>query len=58
MGFLSGLITATVKTVLTPLVVVKDVVTGDLPEGTADHVEDIVDDISESLDDLADGDLI
>ncbi len=58
MGFLSGIITATVKTVLTPLVVVKDVLEGDLPEGTAEHAEDIVEDIAKSVDDLANGDLI
>lgn len=61
MGFFSKIISATVKSVLTPIAVVKDVVniaTGDEPDNTKELIESIGDDIEEACEDLGDGDLI
>ena len=61
MGFLSSIIGATVKTVLTPVAVVKDalnVVSGESPDSTKELLESIVNDLSEGFDDLGDGEII
>jgi hypothetical protein len=61
MGFLSSIIGATVKTVLTLVAVVKDalnVVPGEFPDSTKDPLESIVNDLSEGFDDLGDGEII
>lgn len=61
MGFLSKLVSATVKTALTPLAVVKDavnVVTGEEPENTKKLLESAADDVEEATDDLGDGELL
>lgn len=55
MGFFSNIISATVKTVITPIAVVKDVVnvvTGEEPNATKEHIESIVDDVEDALDDI------
>jgi hypothetical protein len=60
MGFLSNIISATVKTALTPIAIAKDavsVVTGEEPESTKELLEQAADDVSEGFDDLSDGDL-
>ena len=61
MGFLSSIVGATVKTVLTPVAVVKDalnIVSGDSPDSTKELLESIVNDLSEGFDDLGDGEII
>jgi hypothetical protein len=61
MGFLSSIIGATVKTVLTPVAVVKDalnIVSGDSPDSTKELLDSIVNDLSEGFDDLGDGEII
>jgi hypothetical protein len=61
MGFLSSLISATVKTVLTPVAIVKDavnVVKGEDADATKSLLESAADDVSESADELADGNFL
>ena len=61
MGFLSSIVGATVKTVLTLVAVVKDalnVVSGEPPDSTKELLESIVNDLSEGFDDLGDGEII
>jgi hypothetical protein len=61
MGFLTGLFTATIKTALTPLAVVKDainVVTGDEVEATSNLLESAAEDVADSIDNLGDGELL
>ena len=61
MGFLSKMISATVKTVLTPVAVVKDVVnvaTGEEANATKDLLESASDDVSDATDDLGDGEML
>jgi hypothetical protein len=61
MGFFSNLISATVKTALTPIAVVKDVVnvaTGEDADATKSLLESAGDDVKEATDDLADGEMI
>jgi hypothetical protein len=61
MGFFSKLISATVKTALTPIAIVKDaanVVTGDEPDTTKELLESASDDLKEATDDLGEGEMI
>jgi hypothetical protein len=61
MGFLSKIISATVKTVLTPIAIVKDAVniaTGEEADATKDLLESAADDVMESGDDLGDGNFL
>lgn len=61
MGFITNLISATVKTALTPLAVVKDaanVVTGAKADATKKLLESAKDDVEDAGDDLADGNLL
>lgn len=56
MGFLSNLLSATVKTAITPVAIVKDVVnviTGEEADSTKRHIESIVDDVDDAFDDIA-----
>jgi hypothetical protein len=58
MGFFSNIISATVKTALTPVAVVKDVVnvaTGNDADSTKNLIKSAQDDASNALDDLVDG---
>ena len=60
MGFFSNLIGATVKVALSPIAVVKDVVnvaTGEDADATKELLQSAKDDASDSIEDLADGDL-
>lgn len=60
MGFFGNLISATVKTVLTPIAVAKDVinvVTDDEIDTTKNLVNSIKKDIEKAGDDLAEGEL-
>jgi len=61
MGFFGKLVSATVKTALTPLTVVSDtinVITGQEPTDTISLLGSALEDAVESLEDLADGDMI
>ncbi len=60
MGFFGNMISATVKTVLTPVAVVSDVVkvvTGDEADTTKELIESAVEDAGDAMDDLCDGEL-
>jgi len=60
MGFFSNIISATVKTALTPVAVVKDVVnvvTGDDADATKNLIKSAGEDASDALDDLVDGEM-
>ncbi len=52
LGFVTGLASATIKVVVTPLAIVKDVVEGEPLETTSDLLESAKDDIEEAFDDL------
>lgn len=61
MGFLSNILSATVKTVLTPVAVVKDVVnvvTDSEVDATKNLLSSAADDVEEAADDLGEGDVI
>jgi len=61
MGFLTNLLSATVKTALTSIAVVKDAVniaTGEDVDATKDLLSSAVSDIAEGLDDLGDGEVL
>lgn len=60
MGFLGNILSATVKTVLTPVAVVKDVIniaTDEEVDATKDLLESAGDDVSEAFEDLGDGEV-
>lgn len=60
MGFLSGILNTTIKTVLTPVAIVKDVVnvvTDEEVKATKDLTESALEDLGDALEDLCDGDL-
>jgi hypothetical protein len=60
MGFFGNAFSSLVKVALTPVAIVKDVVnvaTGEEPDATKELLESAKDDASDSLDDLADGEL-
>ena len=60
MGFLSNIISATVKTALTPVAIVKDavnVVTGDEANTTKKLLSSAKKDADDAMDDIADGEL-
>ena len=60
MGFFDNIIGAAVKTVVTPVAIVKDVVnvaTGNEAEDTKKLIKSAGDDVSDALDDLCDGEL-
>jgi len=61
MGFLGKIISATVKTALTPVAVVKDavdIVQGEEPEATKDLLQSAGEDVKDAGDDLAEGNMI
>lgn len=58
MGFFTNMVSATIKTALTPVAIVKDVVnvaTGEDAESTKKLIQSAQQDVSEGLDDLGDG---
>ena len=58
MGFLSNIVSATIKTALTPIAVVKDVVnvaTDKDADATKNLLESAKEDTSDAFDDLGDG---
>lgn len=61
MGFLSNMFSATVKTVLTPVAIVKDVVNVVIDEDvdtTKELIQSAIEDIEEGFDNLGDGELL
>ena len=61
MGFLSNLVSATVKTALTPVAIVKDavnVVTGEEANTTKELLSSAASDVAEAAEDLGDGDVL
>ena len=61
MGFLSKMFSATVKVVLTPVAIAKDVVniaTDKEPNSTKSLLESAAEDASEATDDLGDGEML
>jgi hypothetical protein len=61
MGFLSNMFSAAVKTVLTPVAVVKDavnVVTGEEPDATKNLLASAAEDVAEATEDLGDGEIL
>lgn len=60
MGFFTNIISATVKTVLTPVAIVKDVVdvaTGKEADNTKQLLESAQEDVKEAFEDLGDAEL-
>jgi hypothetical protein len=60
MGFFSNIISATVKTALTPVAIVKDVVnvaTGEEANATKKLVKSAGNDAADAVDDLVDGEM-
>lgn len=58
MGFISSIIGATVKTVLTPVAIVKDVVnvaTGEDVDATTNLLSSVAEDLSDAVDDITGG---
>ena len=58
MGFLNNIISATVKTALTPVAIVKDIIdvaSGEEAENTKDLLDSAKDDAIEAVDDLTEG---
>jgi hypothetical protein len=58
MGFLSNIVSATIKTALTPVAVVKDVInvaTGQDPDTTKNLIESAGEDVSDAIDDITGG---
>ena len=61
MGFLTNIISATVKTVLTPVAVVKDVVniaTGEEADATKNLLSSAAEDVADAADELGDGEFL
>jgi hypothetical protein len=61
MGFLTNMFSAAVKTALTPVAIVKDVVnvvTDQEAESTKNLLESAADDVSDAASDLGDGDIL
>jgi len=60
MGFLTGMFSAVVKTVLTPVAIIKDVInisTGEEADATKDLLESAREDAMDAFDDLGDGEI-
>lgn len=58
MGFLGNLIGAVIKTAVIPVAIVKDVVTGELPETTTNVADSAINSAGSAVDDLINGDLL
>jgi len=55
MGFFGSLISATVKTVLTPIAIVKDVgnvITGEEVDATSTLIDSVIEDIGDAADEI------
>ena len=61
MGFFSKMFGATIKTALTPVAIIKDVVniaTGEEPDATKNLIKSAVEDTKEAIDDMGDADML
>ena len=61
MGFLTSLVSAAIKTAVTPLAVVVDivdVVNGEVPESTVGLLSEVVEDTIDAGSDLIEGDIV
>jgi hypothetical protein len=61
MGFLSKMLSAAVKTALTPIAIVKDavnVVAGEEADATKSLLESAADDVNDATDDLGEGEML
>jgi hypothetical protein len=61
MGFLTNMISATIKTVLTPVAIVKDVVniaTGEEADATKNLLSSAAEDVADAADELGDGEFL
>lgn len=61
MGFLTNMLSVTIKTALTPIAVAKDVVniaTGEEADSTKSLLESAKDDVEEGFEDIADGEFL
>ena len=61
MGFLTNMFSATVKTVLTPVAIVKDavnVVTGEEADATKNLLSSAAEDVADATENLGDGELL
>ena len=61
MGFLTNVLSATIKTALTPIAVAKDVVniaTGEEVDSTKSLLESAKDDVEEGFEDIGDGEFL
>lgn len=61
MGFLTNVLSATIKTALTPIAVAKDVVniaTGEEVDSTKSLLESAKEDVEESFEDIGDGEFL
>jgi len=61
MGFLTNMISATIKTALTPVAIVKDVVsiaTGEEADATKNLLSSAAEDVADAADELGDGEFL
>jgi len=61
MGFLTNMISATIKTVLTPVAIVKDVVniaTGEEADATKNLLSSAAEDVADAAEELGDGEFL
>lgn len=61
MGFFGGMLSAVVKTALTPVAIVKDavnVVTGEEPDATEKLLESATEDARQAVEDIVDGEIL
>ncbi len=61
MGFLTNIVSATIKTALTPVAIVKDVanlVTGEEAKATKKLLNSAADDAKDAIDDLGDSEIL
>lgn len=61
MGFFSNLLSGVVKSIITPVAIVVDVVDiaqGEEPNNTSNLTESAIEDLKQAVDDLTDGDIL
>lgn len=58
MGFLTKILSATIKTVTTPVAVVADVLSDGETDHTGKNIDGAIEDVSDAVDDLINGDLL
>ncbi len=61
MGFFTNIVSATIKTVLTPIAVIKDtvnIVTGEEADATKNLLSSAVEDVTDAFDELGDGEVL